>query len=227
MMVAVPAVLFLAAPALPRRELPNKWDVQISVESKGRYGLEGRDARYDGSFAFTLLWVGLMTRDDEDYLLVHNKVDIERWTAEERAQGSGGSVLLKTEDFDEKPELQVNYVLRERDGLRIDLEVKGFAVPRTPSAESFELVFPSSAGDPANLARLRYDIFIASGSNHVILNEKSFQSGPEVKKFRWTWRYRTWVPRADQTILAYQLHEAEVTVAVTPHEERSAKYPVL
>ncbi len=219
--MAVPAVFLLTAPALPRRGLPNKWDVQITVESKGRYGLEGRDARYDGSFAFTLLWVGLMTRDDEDYLLVHNKAEIERWKAEEQAQGAGGSVLLKTEDFEEQPELQVNYVLREKDGLRVDLAVKGFGVPRSPSTESFELIFPSSSGDPANLARLRYDVFVASGSNRIILNEKSFQSGPEVKKFQWTWKYRTWVPRADQTILAFQQHEAEVTVAVTPHQEDS------
>lgn len=214
------AALFLSGTsALPVRALPQKWDIQISVEVKGRYGLEGRDSRWAGSFSFAGLWVGLMEKDDEDYLLLHKDNKLELWEAEERGSAEGRLVLLQTDDFTEKPELRVNYILREKDGLRIDFLVTGFDVPRASPTDNFRLALPASAENTTNTSGIRYDLYLASGSNRIVLKEAAIAKGPDVVKFGWTWNYRTWVQKSDQTVLQTQTHNAVVTVAVTPHEE--------
>jgi hypothetical protein len=213
-------VLFMSGTSvLPGHPLPNKWDIQISVEVKGRYGLEGRDSRFAGSFAFTGLWVGLMEKDDEDYLLLHKDNKLELWEAEEHGSAEGRLVFLKTDDFAEKPELRVNYILREKDGLHIDFLVTGFDVPRASPTDNFRLALPAAAENSTNTSGVRYDLYIASGSNRIVLREAAIAKGPDVVKFEWTWTYRTWIQKSDQTVLITQSHNAVVTVAVTPHEE--------
>src|SRR5512137_887602 len=100
----------LAGVRLPAARLPGKWDIQLIVEAEGRYGLEGREARWDGTYALRARWVGLLEKDDEDFILIHKEWSLEKWEAEERAAGRETVVLLKTDDFGDKPELRVHYV---------------------------------------------------------------------------------------------------------------------
>mgnify|MGYP001044060679 CR=1 FL=1 len=108
------------------RQMPNPLD--------GRYGLETRESRHEGSYRLRVHWLGLMERDDEDFLLLHKERSLEKWEAEERSSRGEKLALLKTDDFSERPELRVNYVLREEDVLLIDFAVVGFDIPRSGAA---------------------------------------------------------------------------------------------
>jgi hypothetical protein len=215
------ALLWLlpASARLPGRSLPGKWDIQIVVEAEGRYGLETRESRHDGSFKLRVHWLGLMERDDEDYLLLHKERSLEKWEAEERSTRGTDLALLKTDDFSEKPELRVNYVLSEKDSLFIDFSVIGFDIPRALSTEVFPLALPTAAGGRSWSIGQAYDPYVIKGSNRIAVPLASILKGPEVRKFLWTWRYRGWLPRSDQNLLVTQSHDAVVTVSITPHEE--------
>ncbi len=225
--IAAAAALCLAAAAGRTAPAPGaeKWDIQVTVECDGQYGLEAGDNRYDGSYAFTAQWVGLMERDDEDFLLIHKSVELERWQAGEKASRPGRVELLQTRDFQEKPELRVNYVLKKEGALHVALSVLGFEVPRGQSPDSFPLALPCSAEDATASAGVNYNAYVAEGSNSVVIDEAAIAKGTDVKKFAWTWKYRTWIQKQDQTVLAVNTHKAVVTVAVTPHQEDAGPRP--
>ncbi|MBM3310016.1 MAG: hypothetical protein FJY80_00750 [Candidatus Aminicenantes bacterium] len=216
----LPAVLALTLSAAPRPALPPpSWDVQMAVSVKGEYGLEGHAFRADGRFLLKALWTGTLLVDDEDYLLVHGETKIVDWTAEEKANLPDRILLLTTGDFPERPELKVNYVLRLKDGLHVDFVVRGFDVPLSIPAEGFYLTFPASAENGENPGGLKYNLFLASGSNAVILDEDKIRRGPSKAAFGWTWKRRSWVQRQDQTILETSSHAVEVKVSLTPRPD--------
>jgi hypothetical protein len=217
----IAAVLWLGlgVARLPGRPLPGKWDIQIVVEVDGRYGLEARDARYDGSYALRTHWVGLMEKDDQDFLLLHKERSLEKWEAEERSSRGERLTVLKTDDFSERPELRVNYVLREGDNLRVDFAVTGFEVPRALAEDSFPLVLPAAAGNRTGAPGQAYDPYVIKGSNLISIPLSAILKGPEVRKFPWSWRYRGWLQRQTQNLLVTQSHDTVVTVSITPHEE--------
>lgn len=217
--LAAVALFAAALPSLPDRPLPGKWDIQIIVEADGRYGLETRQSRHEGSYRLRAHWLGLMERDDEDFLLLHKERSLEKWEAEERSTRGEDLALLKTANFSEQPELRVNYVLREEDFLLIDFVVAGFDIPRALSSDVFPLALPAAAGGRSWFIGQAYDPFVIKGSNRIAIPLASILKGPEVRKFPWTWRYRGWLPRSDQNLLVTQSHEAVVTVSITPHEE--------
>ena len=217
--IAAALWLGLSGLGLPGRPLPGKWDIQIIVEAEGRYGLDARDARHEGSYALRVHWVGLMEKDDEDFLLLHKERSLEKWEAEERSSRGPTLTVLKTEDFAEKPELRVNYVLREGDNLRIDFAVSGFEVPRALAEDSFPLALPAAAGNRTGAPGQAYDPYVTKGSNLISLPLSAILKGPEVRKFSWSWSYRGWLQRATQNLLVTQSHQAVVTVSITPHEE--------
>jgi hypothetical protein len=213
-------VLFAAAlPGLPGRPLPAKWDIQIIVEAEGRYGLEGGNERHEGSFALRAGWLGLMERDDEDFLLLHKECTLEKWEAEERSSRGEAGQVLKTADFTARPELRVNYVIREGDSLRLDFAVHGFEVPRALSEAVFPLLLPAAAGNKAAAPGQAYDQAVRRGSNRIELPLASFFENPEVRKFSWSWNTRGRMAQPTRRLLATQSHDAVVTVSITPHEE--------
>ncbi|MCX6559466.1 MAG: hypothetical protein NTZ26_03025 [Candidatus Aminicenantes bacterium] len=211
--------LGLVVVSLPGRPLPGKWDIQIVVEVEGRYGLEARDARHEGSYALRAHWLGLMEKDDEDFLLIHKERSLEKWEAEERSSRGATVTILRTEDFPEKPELRVNYVLREGDNLRVDFAVIGFEVPRALAEDTFPLILPAAAGNRTGAPGQAYDPYVIKGSNLIIVPLSAILKGPEVRKIPWSWRYRGWLQRETQNLLVTQSHDAVVTISITPHEE--------
>ncbi len=221
-MLRIASCLLLGAAAAGSpagRSLPAKWDIQIIVEAEGRYGLEGGDERHEGSFALRAYWLGLMERDDEDFLLLHKERTLEKWEAEERSSHGEELAALKTEDFAARPELRINYVMSQGPSLLVDFSVEGFDVPRALAGESFPLVLPASAGGGAGAPGRLYDLDIRRGSNRIELPLAAILKGPEVRKFDWTWSRRDWKPGAGRSLLAVQSHKAVVTVSITPHEE--------
>lgn len=208
---------FLAGTAV--RPEPKVWDIQIAVEAKGRYGLEFQDVRYDGAFAFTSVWVGLMEKDDEDYLLVHKSCELEQWEASEKETQPTADRLLQTSDFAEKPDLRVRYVLKTDEGLVIDFYVRGFDVPRTAASDVFYLALPAAAENRLRPGGIDYNTFIARGTNKIVIPEKAIQRGVEVREFAWDWKFRSWTQKQDRMVLSTHHHAARVVVTVTPHQE--------
>jgi hypothetical protein len=212
--------LFAAAAGTPVRPAAPKWDIQITVECDGQYGLETGDTRCDGQYGFTAQWVGLMERDDEDFLLIHKSVELERWQAAEKVVRPDGFDLLETRDFAAQPDLRVHYVLRQDGFLEIALSVWGFDVPRQAAPDTFRLALPSSAEDRTSPAGINYGAYVTEGSNRVFLDEAAIAGRTEVRKFAWTWKWRAWIPKSDRNALTFNTHKAAVTVAVTPHQEQ-------
>lgn len=221
-LVAAAAALFFlgAAGRSGPRPAAEKWDIQITVECDGSYGLEAGSTRCDGRYGFTAHWVGLMERDDEDFLLIHKSVELERWRASEKTVRPGGVDLRETGDFAEKPALRVNYILRKDGFLEIALCVRDFEVPRPGTPDAFRPALPRSAEDRTDPAGLDYNAFVSEGSNRVFLDESAIVRQTEVKKFAWTWKWRAWNQKTDRPVLTESTHQAVVTVAVTPHQEK-------
>ena len=215
-------MLLGAAGRTAGRPFAEKWDIQITVECDGRYALEAGDTRFDGQYGFTAQWVGLMERDDEDFLIIHKSVELERWKAAEKAARPGRIDLLEAKDFTEKPELRVNYILRKEGFLEIALAVHGFEVPRQATPDTFRLALPCSAEDATAPDGVKYNAFVTEGSNRVFLDESAIAGRTEVKKFGWTWKWRAWVQQMEQTVLTLNTHKAVVTVSVTPHQEEES-----
>jgi hypothetical protein len=215
-------VLIGAAGRTAPRPGAEKWDIQITVACDGQYSLEAGETRYDGQYGFTAHWVGLMERDDEDFLIIHKSVELERWQAAEKAARPGQIELLEAKDFSEKPELRVNYILRKGGFLEIALTVLGFEVPRQGTPDTFRLALPCSAEDTTAPAGVNYGAYVTEGSNRVFLDEAAIVRRTEVKKFGWTWKWRAWIQKMDQTVLNTNSHKAVVTVAVTPHQEEGS-----
>ena len=205
-------------PARARKIEPPWWEMKITVEAGGEYETrpEAGPARYSGSFAFTFVWSGTLRKDDQDYLLVHNACDLTSWRIEERGAAGGAITTLSTAEIGDKPELKVSYVLRKGDALHIAFEVAGFDVPKLAGADAFPLVLPVSAERGASVGGRKYELFLKSGSNKVVVDEDLLARGPVDKIFAWTWKNQGLVRKQDGNVFQSSSHEARVRVVLTP-----------
>jgi len=178
----------------------------MTISVKGEYGLEGR-SRARGRYAFTFLWSGQIETDGDDYLLLHDRCDLKKWEAEEQSNGPGGSRILSTGDFEERPELMVRYFLKTGDVARMNFVIRGFAVPQSVPSEAFYLHLPASEENNNREFGMNYKLFLTSGSNSIDLDEADIRKGGVEKTFHWTWRYRT--------VVQTNRHEAEVKVVIS------------
>jgi hypothetical protein len=190
----------------------------MTISARGEYGLEGRDVQAGGRYAFTIVWTGVLQADGEDFVLVHGVTTLAEWTAEEKTSTPTRIEVLNTDDFPDKPELNVNYAIREADGLRFDFIVRGFDVPLGAAADGFYLHFPASAENGEMAGGFNYDLGVVQGSNAVTLDDRKIRKGPVEDGFRWSWKRRGWVQRQDQTILEWNSHSADVKIVVAPKD---------
>jgi len=204
-------------------DAPLSWKVAMTVEVRGEYKMESREATVTGTYAFTFRWSGTMERDDEDYLLVHNKCDLAKWEVEEKAEARGSISVLTADDYPAKPELRVNYILKMEDGLHVDFAVEGFEVPQNPSSDIFDLCLPASEENAAHIGGINYNLFVKTGSNKVIMDEGQILSGPAEKAFAWTWKYQTWVQKQELMIFESSSHETKVKMKIMPADETYRK----
>jgi hypothetical protein len=208
----------LAWPQQPKPADPPWWDVKMIVEGRGDYAVRTDNVtfRYSGSFAFTFAWSGTLQKDDEDYLLVHKTCQLTDWRIEERGTFNEAVTTLTTADIGDKPELKVGYILKKDGNLHIAFEVAGFDVPKLAGSDAFPLVLPVSAEGGGAAGGRKYDLFVKSGSNKVVLNEKALARGPEEKTFAWTWKNQGWAQKRDENVFQSSSHEARVRIVVTP-----------
>ncbi|MBN1938199.1 MAG: hypothetical protein JW843_01335 [Candidatus Aminicenantes bacterium] len=200
------------SPAVPDIE----WTVDMTITVKGSYELEGR-AKASGRYNLKMTWTGGLEWDGDDYILIKGEDKPAEWTAEESATGPGGILILTTDDFQAAPELNVSYVLRRSNGIHLSFIIRGFEVPRSFSRNTFYLHFPASAENEENPGGVKYNLFVKSGSNAVVLDDPAGIQGPGEKTFRWTWVRRSAVRTERETgFFESNRHEAEVTVVIRP-----------
>ncbi len=195
----------------------------MTVEVRGEYKMESSEAKVAGTYSFTFRWSGTMEKDDEDYLLVHNKCDLTKWEVEEKADARGFLRVLTADNYPAKPELRVNYILKMEDGLHVDFAVEGFEVPQNPSPDTFYLCLPASEENAARSGGIAYNIFVKTGSNKVIMDENRILLGPAEKTFAWTWKHQTWIQKQELMIFESSSHEAKVKMEIMPADETYRK----
>ena len=204
------------SPAAPSGGAVSSWNVIMTLEVRGDYRAEGIGFKVVGAYDFAFRWTGTLEKDDEDYLLVHNRCDLTQWKIEENANVKGTARTLSTADFPGKPALNVNYILKLEDGLHVDFAVAGFLVPQTIAAHAFELIFPATHGNIAHFGGLNYDLFVQNGSNKVVIDEKAVLRGSADKAFDWTWKRQGWILSQDLAVLQANAHQAKAKIEITP-----------
>ena len=100
-----------------------------------------------------------------------------RWDIEEKLL-SGESVKILERDIADKPELKVNYILKEEGGLCFDFIIRGFDVPRSLTSESFYLNLPASEENADQPGGIDYDDYVKTGSNRIVVEESKILSAP-------------------------------------------------
>jgi len=201
----------------PASSSARSWKVRLLLDARGEYRTEERGLRVDGSFQMAFDWSGTLEQSDEDFLLVHGACELKKWEIEERAQAWESVSILNTKDIPEKPDLKVDYILREKDFLAVSFAVEGFEVPKNASAEAFYLVLPASVENSRRPGGINYNLFVKTGSNRVALEEKRIFSGPAESDFGWTWKFQSWVQKQDQVVFQASSHETKLKVVITPN----------
>jgi len=208
--------LFPAEPGAASAAAPeNAWTVCLTIAVKGEYSLEGRE-RSSGHYRMKFVWTGELETDGDDYILLHGRSDLAEWDVEETTAAPEGIRIRTTNDFGEKPELAVMYVLRLSDGLHLNFFIRGFAVPRSNDRDAFYLLLPASMENGDRPADVNYSDFVKNGSNAVVLDDPVSLSGSRKKSFHWDWLRRTSFLRQDVILLGTNRHEADVTVVISP-----------
>lgn len=197
------------------------WGIKMKITVKGEYALDSR-ARASGRYQMTFVWTGGLEIDEDDYLLIHGRSDLVEWKAEESVTRPEGIGLLTTEDFSEKPELNVVYVLRKDGVLHLNFLIRGFDVPRSLPADAFYLHLPASAENQERPGGLNYCVFVEKGSNAIVLADPRSSPKIQEKKFHWAWLHRTAIFRENEALFEMNHHEADVTVVVTPQDKTTA-----
>lgn len=206
-----PAGRELAAHTPPLTE----WDIKITVSVTGEYGIDGQ-TRISGHYQLKFDWTGGLDWDGDDFVLLQGRNELVEWMAEESAVGPGGIRIMTTSDFDERPELNVAYVLRHGGGLHVSLIVRGYGIPRSLPNRIFYLYLPASAESQERPAGLNYNLFVKTGSNAVVLDDPAGSREPQEKKFHWTWVRRAGISEIIPGLFQTNRHEADVTVTLTP-----------
>ena len=206
-----------AAGGAAQKPGPPWWDMSITVDGRGEYEsrADAAGARYAGTFAFAFAWMGMLQKDDEDYLLVHKSCRLTDWRIEERGTFNEAVTMLTTADIGDKPELKVGYILKREGRLHIAFDVVGFDVPKLAAGDAFPLALPASAEGGAAVGK-KYGFFVKTGSNTVAVAEDALARGPADKAFAWTWKSQGWVQKREMNIFQSSGHDARVRVLITP-----------
>jgi hypothetical protein len=211
------AVLFLSGRPFPSSPA-TAWNIRLTITVSGEYALEGR-ALITGRYRMTFVWTGGLECDGDDYILIHGRSELTDWKAVEESLNAPEAIPpLTTDDFSEKPELNVLYVLCRGDGLALNFFIRGFIVPRRNSEGAFYLNLPASGENADRESTLKYNAFVKTGSNDIVLDDPATHPGARTKTFHWTWYHRGSLPLQVKTLVGTSRHEADVTVVVTPKE---------
>lgn len=190
----------------------------MTITVKGDYRQDAREIMHSGTYAFTIVWTGAMEKDPDDYILYHTSCELTRWEAEERAAYPQEIRTLTTQDFPDKPELKVNYVLKKDGGLYFDFFIKGFEAPLSAAPDHFPVQLPASEENTSGPAGSSYNPHVQTGSNKVFLEEKQFEKASLEKDFAWSWKNQAWVQQMDKSIFQANSHKVQVKIFIAPRK---------
>jgi hypothetical protein len=199
---------------------PQWWKVTLSLKTSGRYQLDQSGSSFAGHYAFVVRWTGFMEKDDNDYLLYRIDCRLDDWQAEETASSPQVNGVLTTNDFKEKPEFILKYILRQGTELHLDFVTAGIIVPQNVCEDTFPLLFPSSEQNAQHESDVDYNAGLSKGSNRIALEEAQIYTGPVSKTYSWSWKHVQWLMKQQRTVFTSQSHDVEVFLAIIPHYTR-------
>lgn len=191
---------------------PAWWEVRLEVTTDGSYAV--RDgAPVAGDYSCRARWEGRLEQDGDDFLLVHLKTEILEWRLRERAGGE--SVLEAPEGV--RPDLRMNYVLKDAREVEFVFELEGVTVPLHASPLAVPLELPRTSGRMAGPPGQSYGDLVRRGSSRVVLPEEDLARPSKVRRFSWDWARDRTVLKDGRAYRVTQAHRAAVVVAVVSH----------
>jgi hypothetical protein len=197
---------------LPR---PPWWEIQLALSVRGEYTVRDLGTTFTGEFEFRAQWEGTMEQDGVDFLLYHTKTDVLHWEIREKAARPKPTLILTEKETAEKPQLRVNYIMRQDRELHFNFEVEGIRIPLDASPEKFDLVLPRSrelSGEGAS-----YCDSISKGSNLIAIGDDALDRGRLERSFSWEWKRQAWTAREKGAVFVAGSHKAGVTVTLIRH----------
>jgi len=212
-------VLGLPAASSPARPSarPSWWEIKLTVTVAGGYSFKGAGAPISGEFACRARWEGSLEVDGEDFLLYHFRTEVLEWRLTETSGRPAGVTVLGEKDAVEKPNLRLNYVLKDGKSIDVDFGLIGVPVPLHPFPVKVGLEFPASEVRPALLEGPDYADLIVRGSNRIVLPASDLLSPSAERKFAWEWRRERRLAAGTGSALLDERHKAEVVVSLVAH----------
>ena len=209
------------SPAAPPRQdsAPGRsawWEVRLVVAAEGEYTLRGGKAPVSGKYVCKARWEGRLEPDGDDFLLVHLRTEILEWRLRETSGPPGRESVLEAPAA-AKPDLRMNYVLKDGREIEFIFELGGLSVPLHTSPLSVALELPRSSGRTAGSPGQGYGNFICRGSSRVVIPETDLERRTPEHSFSWDWRRERQYVKAGRVFIVTQGHSAEAVVTVTAH----------
>lgn len=164
------------------------WQVELKMSISGDYGYNYNNKNHKGEYSFEILSTASMEQDcDKDYILYQGETNISVQKWKEIIDIN----TPETTDLAEKmkPDIRMNYVLKENRKLYFDFEVflKTPAPGNSNPLEKFLL--PRSALNKTINQHDKYNKNVVNGSNKIQMPEKFILKQTETEKeFQWQWQ---------------------------------------
>lgn len=211
--LGLPCAITFARPAAR----PSWWQIRLTVTVSGGYALKGGGVPISGEYTCRAQWLGSLEVDGDDFLLYHFKTEILDWRLAEKAVRPGGETVLEEKDAADKPDLRLNYVLKDGKNIEVDFNLMGIPVPLHPFPVKVGLEFPGAKVREALFEGSSYADFVIRGSNRIVLPGSDLLRPSAERKFNWEWRRERRVPAGTGTALMTERHTAEAVVSLVAH----------
>lgn len=198
---------------------PRFWQVKIRLETEGSYRSRQKDASFFGYYTLHASCSGILTKDEDDFLLYPDDSFTEKWEAQETAVYPHFIKSITHHDFQQQPDLRLNYILKKGSELHFDVFVEGFPVPQTDSLYKMHLHLPASKENESRTSDINYDTRIQQGSNRISILTENIHKKAVSESFRWKWKQERWFLEPEATIFFSHFHNVMISVTVTPKYE--------
>ena len=203
--------------SLPQsREEPQQWDVTIHLKTDGDYRLDEGGSSFVGRYSFSILWTGWLEKEGDDYLLYRLECRLGDWEAQETASPEETGQFLTAEEFRQRPNFTLKYIIREGRDLHLDFIIDPMSMPQSQPDGACPILLPSSALNGQREGPIDYNAWVIKGSNRVKVPESAIYAGPVSRTYKWTWKHQQWLAPEKKAAFASQSHKAEVNVAIVP-----------
>jgi hypothetical protein len=166
------------------------WQVELKLSVSGDYGYNHNNKDHKGEYSFEILSTAAMEQDcDKDYILYQGEtnISVQKW----REIINKNTPVTTDLAGKIKPDIRLNYVLKENRKLYFDFEVfLKSPVPGDPDPLK-EFLLPRSALNKSINHHDRYNRDVFGGSNKIRMPEKLILKQTEAgKEFQWQWQRR-------------------------------------